>query len=282
MVNMQSQNSLTDKVQIEVYGEDLDGRQFIERAETLRVTRDGATITMANKLAPESELVIRNLATSQEAVARVMELIHDAPFVHVYAVALIDSTAGLWQVEFPTGSPKKSVAMECSRCQGVDAITLREIELEIFESKRALTRHCERCNAATLWKPTDRKVAEKSGPEKTADHHPRQFHNMWEQVPRRPQERRREKRIPMNVPACIRHSRGDEIVECEDVSRGGFRFKSHKPYSEGAWIEAAVPYGSSSVSPFVAARIAYRQDLSDGTFRHGVAYVKSAEESDSF
>jgi hypothetical protein len=48
-------------------------------------------------------------------------------------------------------------------------------------------------------------------------------------------------------------------------------------YPEGTHIEAAVPYARSSVNIFVAARIAFQQELPDGSYRHGVAYVKAIQ-----
>ena len=71
------------------------------------------------------------------------------------------------------------------------------------------------------------------------------------------------------------------LVECEDVSRGGFRFKSPKAYPEGTHVEVAVPYAKSSVNTFVTARITYEQALSGGLYRCGVAYVKAIQKHES-
>ena len=79
----------------------------------------------------------------------------------------------------------------------------------------------------------------------------------------------------MKVPACIRCDGWEEVVECEDVSRGGFRFISLKRYPASTPIEAAAPYAKNSINIFVAARIAYQQQLSGRFYRHGVEYVKS-------
>jgi hypothetical protein len=76
MANEPSASTLTSELQIEVFGEDLDGRQFVEHTRTLIMTREGATIPMVCKLAPDSELIIRNPATNEEALARVVGLIH--------------------------------------------------------------------------------------------------------------------------------------------------------------------------------------------------------------
>jgi hypothetical protein len=81
----------------------------------------------------------------------------------------------------------------------------------------------------------------------------------------------------MKASAYIRRYGAEEIVECEDVSRGGFRFKSRQPYPVGSLIQAAVLYTKSSGDIFVAGRIAYQQKLDSGFYRHGVAYVESVK-----
>ena len=85
----------------------------------------------------------------------------------------------------------------------------------------------------------------------------------------------------MKAAGCIRCNGGEIFFECENVSRGGFRFKSREAYPAGMSIEAAVPYAKDSVNIFVAARIAYQQELSSGFRRHGVAYVNSIRQPDS-
>jgi hypothetical protein len=81
----------------------------------------------------------------------------------------------------------------------------------------------------------------------------------------------------MKISACIRCYGGEEIVECEDVSRGGFRFKSRETYSEGTPVMAAVLYTKSSGDMFVAGRIVFQQKLDGGFYRHGVAYTKTTQ-----
>ena len=266
MANQQSTSSLTGELQIEVFGADLDGRQFMGQTRTLTITRDGATIPLANKLAPESELIVRNPATNQEAAARVVDLVLDPICVHVYGITFVDPSVNLWQIDFPDPQPKKTINMECSRCHNVDAVSLGEIEMKMFEMKHSLTRHCECGKTLTTWKQTDRAVTERKVSNPIA-----------ETAPRAPQDRRKVKRTAMKAAACIRDNQREEIVECEDVSRGGFRFKSRGKYPEGMPIEAAVPYAKNSVNIFVPARIAYLQELSGGLYRHGVAYMKSTK-----
>jgi hypothetical protein len=156
-----------------------------------------------------------------------------------------------------------------------------EIELSIFEMKQALLRHCESCNSSTTWKQTDREVPGQKATGPKVNDSRRKIPVAEEPGSGTGLGRRKEKRAAMKVAACIRENRREKVVECEDVSRGGFRFKSREQYPAGMPIEAAVPYAKNSVNIFVAARIAYEQGLSEGFYRHGVAYLKSSKKSDS-
>jgi hypothetical protein len=261
-------------LQIEVVGSDLDGQQYIARTQTLTITRDGATILLAIKLAPESELIVRNLQTNEEAVARIVGHIREDASGHVYGIALVDPTVDLWRVQLPATDSRQDTIMECSHCHTVRAVPLTEIEMEIFESKRALTHRCECSNSSTIWKQTARGVSvekQKSSPERNLPPEP---------VAPVGKERRRERRTAMTRTACLRYSGQEQVVACEDMSRGGFRFRSQKQYGEGMRIEASVPFERSSVNIFVPARIVYSQELPDGSHRHGVTYLRTSGKMD--
>lgn len=281
MANDPSASSLTGELPIEVFGADLDGRQFVEQTRTLTITRDGATILLANKLAPESELIVRNPLTNEEADARVVDLIQDAASLYVYGIAFTNPSVNLWQVEFPEVQCQKTTTMKCSRCHAVEAVLLGEIQMKIVESKQELRRHCECSNSWTTWKRTDEGVTERGATERGMRDRQRKIPPMEEPTTRALQERRREKRTAMKAAACLRCYEGEVVVECEDVSRGGFRFKSRKAYAVGMRIEAAIPYAKSSVNIFVTAQIIYQQESSGGFYRHGVAYLKSVKKPDS-
>jgi hypothetical protein len=261
-------------LQIEVVGSDLDGQQYMERAHTLSITRDGATILLAKKLAPESELLVRNLQTDVEAFARVVGHIREEVSGHVYGVALIDPSVDLWGIQLSSTESEDRTILECCRCHMVRAIALTEIEMEVFESKRALTLHCECSNSSTIWKQTTRDVS--AEPQRTS---PRKIPRP-EAVAPLSREKRKHKRTAVKTAACIRYAGKEDIVECEDVSRGGFRFKSRKEYPKGIQIEAAVLYVRSNINIFLPGQIVYHQKLSAGSHRHGVCYSKMRVKSD--
>jgi hypothetical protein len=275
MAKDSSASSVARKIQIEVFGADLDGYQFIELTRTLTITRDGATIPLANKLAPESELIVRNPESNQEAIARVVDLVRDEVCVRVYGIAFVEPSVNLWQVELPEIKSKESTLMQCGRCHIIEEISLSEIETEIFEAKQSLTRHCKCSNSSTIWKQADRKAAARMAEEREANDRKKQSPATVQTVAPLPNERRKQKRTAMKTTACIRCYGGEEVVECEDVSRGGFRFKSREGYPTGSPIQAAILYTKSSGDLFVEARIVYKQKLDNEFYRHGVAFITS-------
>jgi hypothetical protein len=255
-------------IPIEVMGTDLEGRYYMERTQTLMITSDGATILLANKLAPESELVVRNIQTNEEAPAQVIGHIREDISGHVYGVGLIDPSIDLWGVPLSRIDSDNNAVLECSHCQAVKSIPLTEIETIIFKAVGTLPRHCKCSNSSTIWKQTCREVSteqrSKSLRESTES---RAVPTLL--------ERRKNKRTAMKSAACIRYAGKEEIVQCEDMSRGGFRFISRKPYPKNSRIEVAVPYMKSNINIFVPARVVYYQQLSPKAHRHGMAYLEA-------
>jgi hypothetical protein len=98
------------------------------------------------------------------------------------------------------------------------------------------------------------------------------------QAPGRPEDRRKHARARVKFKACIRRpGMPDDVVSCEDMSRGGLRFKSKKQYFASTMIEVAVPYAPEGQSIFVPAQIVYVHETpGEGVFHCGVAYIKSS------
>jgi hypothetical protein len=86
---------------------------------------------------------------------------------------------------------------------------------------------------------------------------------------------RRHIRARVHFIACIRLNQlHEDIVECDDISKGGLSFRSRKRYEANASIEVAVPYYPGQPSIFVGATIRRVEELPAlNLFRYGVAYV---------
>jgi PilZ domain len=92
----------------------------------------------------------------------------------------------------------------------------------------------------------------------------------------RPVNKRRHVRIRVSFAACVRHpAHADEVVECENVSKGGACFHSLQHYDLDSMIEVAAPFSPGETALFVPARIKRIEPLSGGlVFRYGVEYIK--------
>jgi hypothetical protein len=92
------------------------------------------------------------------------------------------------------------------------------------------------------------------------------------------ENRRKHARTRVNFKACVRRpGLPDDVVACEDMSRGGLRFRSNKKYFEKMLIEVAVPYSPGDQAIFVSAQIAYVRELPEQNMhRCGVMYLRSS------
>ena len=103
-----------------------------------------------------------------------------------------------------------------------------------------------------------------------------------ERVPTAPLDnRRKHARTKVTYKACIRRSGfPDDVVTCEDMSKGGLSFKSRKQYYERTSIEVAVPYSVGGNAIFVPAEIAWVVEVTkDKQYRCGVAYRRTSRTS---
>jgi hypothetical protein len=154
--------------------------------------------------------------------------------------------------------------MECSFCQRREVVYLNELELKSFEVRKCVARVCRHCESPSIWIESQSELRPvESGPERPS---------MEDRVI----PRRNRARIKARVLACIRR-RGfqEEIIVCEDLSKGGLSFRSRNQYPEGSRVEVAVPFTPGSGAIFVPIRIVFSQAIpSAGLYRHGAAYIK--------
>jgi PilZ domain len=261
------------KLPVEVIGADLYGQQFFERTHTVTIHRNGVSILLANKLGPDSEVVVRNPETNEEATAFVVGQTRDEKAGHIYGLAFVDTSANLWRLQFPDAEEARTVQLVCNGCHSVCGASISDIELEIFEAARELTRSCSTCNSYMTWKATAHGAVEKK-----ASTLPRRSPNpkvIESPVVSPTEERRKNRRAGMRTTACVRFSGVEVVVPCEDISKGGFRFTSRKEFPQGTRVEAAVPYTPASTNIFTPASIIYCHKMPDGQYRHGASYIKN-------
>jgi PilZ domain len=96
--------------------------------------------------------------------------------------------------------------------------------------------------------------------------------------------RRKHPRVKVSYSALVRlPGRADDVVQCEDMSKGGLRFKSHQRYYAQSFIEVAVPYQPGQPAIFVPAQIVFAEELPEQRlYRCGVQYLSPTKPRDSF
>ncbi|HTQ62769.1 MAG TPA: PilZ domain-containing protein [Candidatus Solibacter sp.] len=97
----------------------------------------------------------------------------------------------------------------------------------------------------------------------------------------KPDNRRKHPRTKVSYKACIRRSGFlDDVVTCEDMSKGGLCFKSRKQYFPRTDIEVAVPYSPGGNAIFVPAQVAWVVEITkDKQYKCGVAYRRASKAS---
>ena len=258
---------------IEVIGVELStGQTFCKGAETRVVSRHGAAIVLNVALSIDDEITVRCLATNEEAKCRVVGLVNQLGTELVYGIAFVEPNVNPWGIEFPgLSGPDTGLArvlLACPSCQNQEVVYLNEIEMQVFETNRTLQRFCRRCSTITSWKhgsmnQADAIPAQEIVAASPADPPAQQAIN-----------RRKHGRIRTSALGCVRSDGMEELVTCEDVSRGGASFRTLKIYEKHALVHIAVPCSKGAGNIFIPARIAHVRKYGN-EYLVGVAYEAS-------
>jgi hypothetical protein len=285
---------IPEQINILLVGSDMEGKVFSENTKTVLLSRHGAGIVSRYKLSAEQELILRRLDTNKETEVRVVGQIGAESDLHTYGVAFLDSTHNFWGLRFPLPSDdekqSRTVLLECSSCAARETVEQSDLESDVYLVNEGIVRFCKKCGSSTFWKRGSEDTEEEPVvvemvqrrsvgwvDEEAEIPSPVAVAAQAEPVPAARQENRRKHvRTKVNFKACIRSfAHGDDIVACEDISRGGLCFKSRKPYVANFKIEVAAPYNPGMPNFFVPAEIVRVQELADEKmFRCGVAYLK--------
>ena len=302
---VRSSSRIPEEIPILLIGSDLDGKVFSESTSTVLLSLHGAGIVSHHKLSPEQELILRCPDRNTEAEIRVVGQLGSQHGIYTYGVAFVDPSLKFWDIDFP---PLSSAELErgllllvCNSCKTLERIDETGIEADICSTSGGVLRFCQCCGTTTFWKPVQPQslpavrheslplaAPPASSPAPAAPALPPALAlslppaPLPADLPPPPEpdapraNRRKHERVKVSYSACVRHAeRGDDVVTCEDMSRGGLRFKSHKRYYDRTLIDVAVPYTPGQPSIFVPAQIVFFQELPEQQlFRYGVAYLQ--------
>lgn len=282
------------EIGILLVGSDMEGRMFSEQTKTVVLSRHGAGIVSQYALSAEQELILRRLDTNKEAEVRVVGNLGAHGKSYTYGVAFLNPEADLWEIQFPsmTESEKQAnrVLLQCSGCKAHEMVEQSDLESDVYLVNEGIVRTCKSCGSSTFWRrpiddtgeepvPLEEAAAETEEKEEPAE--ARASASPDEETAVQPEarieNRRKHVRTKVSFEACVRSfTFGDDIVRCEDMSRGGLRFKSRKEYVARTEVEVAAPYSPGVPAIFVRAQIVHVEELKEeGRFRCGVCYAKS-------
>jgi PilZ domain len=266
-------------------GSDTRGREFVEQTKTVLLSRHGAGIVSMHKLAVEQELIVILEEYKREAEIRVVGEIGSEGGFYTYGVAFLNPDVDFWGVDFGSasdaGASEPGMMLQCNICGRREVINPDAMESDIYAVHDGLLRDCKQCHRSTLWKQTSGEVPGSLGmPEAAAS-------NELSPPPEPPappaasENRRKHMRIKVNFSGRVRnHGFDEDIVVCENISRGGLCFKSSRCYQKTAAIEVSAPYAPGSPDIPVSARIVHVQELpEEKLFRYGVQYLHPVKDT---
>ena len=304
--HLRRSSRIPKELSILLTGSDMDGKSFSEMTKTVVLSRHGAGIVSVYKFSAEQEIILRHLDTNKEAVIRVVGQIGSQSDVYTYGVAFLDQNIDFWEMDFPPASESERRArrslLECASCKLRETVDHSEMEADVLMVNEGIVRFCKNCGDSTFWKRISAAVDDQpsaTAPEQkppasasasaSASPAPASTAGAADPptpspapVPKpapRPENRRKHVRVKVNYKACIRRSGfPDDVVTCEDLSKGGICFKSRKRYFEASAIDVAVPYAAGDQAIFVPAQIVWVLDLpEEKLYKCGVAYSRTSK-----
>lgn len=286
---MRRSSRIPKEIPILLVGSDMEGKVFSEQAKTVLLSRHGAGIVSEYKLSAEQELILRSLETNREAEVRVVGQLGAVGNSYTYGVAFLNQNIDFWGIEFPPVSQSEKdanrVLLQCASCKAREIVQQSDLESDVYIVNEGIVRFCKNCGSSTVWKRADDAAEGETAPPQIEEQRdspesgePESIDSPADLQPTlQPANRRKYLRTRVNFKACIRtFAFGDDIVTCEDISRGGLRFKTRKQYSVNAEIEVASPYSPGSLNIFARGRIVHVEEVpGEKSFRCGVAYAKT-------
>lgn len=158
---------------IRVFGTDFQGRDFVEDAATLVVSRHGAKIRLKRNLIAEQEIRILCQVNNREALFRVVSKAGEPTSeFSFWGVECLEPEENIWEGDFPRPGPKLGaragprldpklssrdklpvqVMLRCSQCGMRELIDLDDTKIRALRQMKGLMRDCPACGASGLWK----------------------------------------------------------------------------------------------------------------------------------
>jgi len=253
-------------VRIRVVGNDVSGVSFSEDTITVSFSQGGARISLTHPLLPDDIILIRNLANNIEEEFRVV-----GAFQKVFGdrrewgVEAVNPESGIWGVTYtpPAEGLQPKVLIECAACKNAIQSPLSSIEYDVLLATGLISRHCNRCNETTRWKPSDQPVTAEMIRESRQNAGPAA-------------DRRKARRLKLVMRLRVRNSWGvTDIAQTRNVSKGGICFLSTQIFNVGDELFITLPFADNQTPVETPARVVWSSAAKSGSGRfYGICYIK--------
>jgi len=252
-------------VRIRVIGNDMSGVSFAEETVTVSFNQQGARISLVHSLLPDDVVLVKNLENGVEEEFRVVGALQQVfGSRREWGVEAVNVASDIWGVEFaPTNdSAQPKVLVECAACKTAAQSTLSSIEYEVLLATGLISRHCDRCNETTRWKPSAQPMTEEI----------RVRSNKAASQGR--QTVRRTRRLKLTMQLRVRNAWGVvDIAQTRDVSKAGLCFISSQRFSPGDEIYITLPYAKNQAPMETQGKVIWMAEGTSSRF-YGVEYIR--------
>jgi hypothetical protein len=252
-------------VMIRVIGNDASGISFAEETITVSFNQQGARISLTHSLLTDDVILVKNLENDVEEEFRVVGAFQEVfGNRREWGVEALDPETRIWGIEFtpPPEGIQPKVLIECAACKKAAQTPLSSIEYDVLLATALISRHCDRCNETTRWKPSE------------------QIHNV-EMVKTTASagmvrgERRKVRRLKLTMQLRVRNGWGlVDVAQTRDVSKAGLCFISTKRFEVSDEVYITLPFASDQTPVETPGRIVWSAEGTVGRF-YGVQYIRN-------
>ncbi len=227
---------------------------------TIVVSRYGALIDVPRPLRLGQIVRLANVLSQDDALFRVVGPVSpQAESWSEWAVEYEDPGKNIWGIYFPAPpegeSDQPSALLECRACHKVALLRISLESVDVLKTSGILIKPCPDCDKDTPWGYTEKEIMMGAPPEEAGM-------IAAAQAAGEGKERRRHRRIPLQLPALIRDFLGEvEVTKTEDVSKSGLCFLSEKTRLIGQGIRVVCPYTPGQEHIEMSGRIVRRIEV---------------------
>ena len=247
---------------IRVIGSDASGVSFSEETVAVSFNQQGARISLTHSLLPDDVILIKSLENGIEEEFRVV-----GGFQKVFGtrqewgVELINQESKIWGVEFtaPAEGLQPKVLIECAACRKAAQTPVSSIEYDVLLATGLISRHCDRCNETTRWRPSAQPV--------TAE-----VVMAGQKSAQQLGQTRKARRLRLAMRLRVRNSWGVvDIAQTRDVSKVGLCFLSSQRFNVGDEVYITLPFALNQAPVETTGKIMWTAEGNLGHF-YGVRY----------